>query len=249
MKNQSQIRVIDRAFTLLFFMAHEKRPMGVTEIARGVNLPKATVYRILDSLAVQRMVIEREGSYEMGPATLFLADAYRSQVAFAEVARPFLEKLNRGTKETVHLFIFEKGELFYLDKLESPYQVRMHSRVGVKGSLTRLSAGQAILSCLPKEEVIQFLGEEATPGLFSELQKIQNRGYAIDDEENEKGLRCVGAAIMDAHGDPVGAISISAPVYRLDFQVISQYGEEVCQTAKFISEALIRYEKERNQNT
>ena len=81
------------------------------------------------------------------------------------------------------------------------------------------------------------------------MQKIQNRGYAIDDEENEKGLRCVGAAIMDAHGDPVGAISISAPVYRLDFQVISQYGEEVCQTAKFISEALIRYEKERNQNT
>ena len=244
-QNQSQIRVIDRAFSILFFMARHKEPIGVTDVARNVNLPKATAYRILDSLITQRMVTEREGLYEMGPATLFLADAYRSQVAFSEIARPFLERLNRETKETVHLFVFEHGEFFYLDKLESPYQVRMHSRVGVKGSLLHLSAGRALLSALPQQEVSRILGDEETPDVFNELEEIRKRGFAIDDEQNEKGLRCVGAVILDSYSRPVGGLSVSAPVYRFSYEMIAKYGETVYQTAQDIGAALLHYERER----
>ena len=102
------------------------------------------MYRILDSLESERAVLNRGGEYELGPVTLLLADAYRSQVGFAEAARPHLLSLRNETKETVHLFVYERGEFYYLDKIESPYQVRMHSRIGGRASLFRLSAGKAL---------------------------------------------------------------------------------------------------------
>ncbi|WMI71467.1 IclR family transcriptional regulator [Aminobacterium sp. MB27-C1] len=243
--NKSQIRVIDRVFSILFFMGHAKEPLGVTEIAKSVDLPKATVYRILDSLITHRVVTEREGRYEIGPATLFLADAYRSQVVFSEIARPFLENLNHETKETIHLFIFDREELFYIDKLESPYQVRMHSRVGVKGSLINLSAGKAILSSLQWEDVCRILGVDATQELHEELEEIRLRGYAVDNERNEKGLRCVGSVIVNGSLKPLGGLSLSAPVYRFDSAMITDYGDKVHKTAQAISSALLQYEQKR----
>ena len=143
----SSIRVLDRAFAILMYMADEKRPVGVTEIAGATDLPKATVYRILSSLENIRAVITRGREYAVGPTMLLFADAYRVRTVISEVAHPFLLGLRNDTKETVHLFVFESGELFYLDKLESPYQVRMHSRVGVRGSggdLDRVGAGLVV---------------------------------------------------------------------------------------------------------
>ena len=130
----------------------------------------------------------------MGPATLFLADAYRSQVAFSEIARPFLERLNRETKETVHLFVFEHGEFFYLDKLESPYQVRMHSRVGVKGSLLHLSAGRALLPPFPARGQ-SYIRDEATPDVFNELEEIRKEDSLLMMSKMKKALLCGGCYI------------------------------------------------------
>ncbi|HCL80040.1 MAG TPA: IclR family transcriptional regulator, partial [Synergistaceae bacterium] len=81
------IRVLSRAFSILVHMARERRPLGITEIASAVSLPKATVYRMLDSLEGERAVLNRGGEYEIGPVALLLADAYRRQLGFAEVAR------------------------------------------------------------------------------------------------------------------------------------------------------------------
>lgn len=140
-------------FSLLVHLAQERRPLGISEIAEAVSLPKATVYRILDSLESERAVMNRGGEHELGPVCSMLADAYRSQTGFAEAARPHLRALRDETKETVHLFAYERGEFYYLDKLESPYQVRMHSRIGAKASLFRLSAGKALLARLSALEM------------------------------------------------------------------------------------------------
>lgn len=209
----ASIRVLDRAFAILMYMADEKRPVGVTEIAVATGLPKATVYRILSSLENIRAVVTKGREYAIGPTMLLFADAYRVRTVISEVARPLLLELRDETKETVHLFVFERGELFYLDKLESPFQVRMHSRVGVRGSLTNLSAGKAILALLSPEDC-RGLSETLHPELLSELRDVRSRGYAVDDEQNEAGLRCVGAAVTDELGRPIGAVSVSAPVDR-----------------------------------
>ena len=228
------IRVLSRAFSILTHLAHEKRPLGITEISSAVSLPKATVYRILDSLEAERAVINRGGSYELGPVTLLLADGYRSQVGFAEAARTHLLSLRNETKETVHLFVYERGELYYLDKIESPYQVRMHSRIGGRASLFRLSAGKAVLACLSSGDMKE-IQDPVPPEVAAELPGIRSRGYAVDDEQNEQGLRCVGAAILDGSGRPRGAVSVSAPVYRFPPHIVESMGLLVKRSAEAIS--------------
>jgi DNA-binding IclR family transcriptional regulator len=237
-----KIRVISRAFSILVYMAHEKRPMGISEIAAAVSLPKATVYRILDSLEGERAVLNRGGEYELGPVTLLLADAYRRQVGFAESARPHLLDLRNETKETVHLFVYERGEFYYLDKIESPYQVRMHSRVGGRASLFRLSAGKALLARLTPRELRE-LSEPIPAGVAAEFPEILSKGFAVDNEQNEHGLRCVGAAIFDEQGRPRGAVSLSAPVYRFSLDLVNSYGMLVKRTADAIGESLVRLEQ------
>ena len=145
------VKVIHKAFSILKYMASERRALKITEIAAATGIPKGTIYRILDSLVAEGMVLPREKEFELGPTTVFLASGYRGQAQLAEVARPFLVKLRNEVLETVHLLILENWELFYLDKMESPYQVRMHSRVGGKGNPLRLSAGRAILAILESE--------------------------------------------------------------------------------------------------
>lgn len=230
------IRVISRAFSILVHLAQERRPLGISEIAESVALPKATVYRILNSLKGERAVMNRGGEYELGPVCLMLADAYRSQTGFAEAARPHLRALRDETKETVHLFAYERGEFYYLDKLESPYQVRMHSRIGAKASLFRLSAGKALLARLSSTEIKE-LQEPVPDEVADEFFEILSKGFAVDNEQNERGLRCVGAAVFDRNGRPLGAVSVSAPVYRFPLELVESYGHLVKRAAEAIEES------------
>ncbi len=231
------VKVIHKAFSILKYMASERRALKITEIAAATGIPKGTIYRILDSLVAEGMVLPREKEFELGPTTVFLASGYRGQAQLAEVARPFLVKLRNEVLETVHLLILENWELFYLDKMESPYQVRMHSRVGGKGNPLRLSAGRAILAILESTEQSFLLGAPPSPELQRECEAIRKVGYAVDNEDNEPGLRCVGAAITNSEGVPIGAISISAPIYRFTEEKIPLFGSVVAQTAMEISNA------------
>lgn len=240
--DNGSIRVLSRAFSILNCLARERAPLGVTEIAAAVDLPKATVYRLLDSLEGERAVLGKDGRYEIGPLSLLLADAYRSQVGFADAARSALTVLRNETKETVHLFVYERGELYYLDKLESPFQVRMHSRVGGRASLFRLSAGKALLAALSPEELKE-LPEPLPDEVAAEFPEIRARGYALDDEENEAGLRCVGAAILGEKGRPRGAVSVSAPVYRFPSDKVEAYGRLVMDAARTIRASVASLEE------
>ncbi|HCL80039.1 MAG TPA: hypothetical protein DIC53_08765, partial [Synergistaceae bacterium] len=156
-------------------------------------------------------------------------------------ARARLLALRSATKETVHLFVYERGEFYYLDKMESPYQVRMHSQVGAKASLVRLSAGKAVLASLSEDER-RAIGESIPESVKAEFPQIRAKGYAVDDEQNEPGLRCVGAAILDGRGYPRGAVSVSAPVYRFTAELIGQYGALVRSAAQGIGEDVLRSE-------
>ena len=234
MAEVGNIRVLSRAFSILTYLAQEKKPLGVTKIAEAVSLPKATVYRILDTLEGERAVLNRDGEYELGPIALLLGEGYRRQVGFAEAARPHLLSLMKETKETIHLFVYEKGELYYLDKIESPYQVRMHSRVGGRASLARLSGGKALLAALSRDDLKE-VRESIPDEVAAQFEGIKTMGYAVDDEENERGLRCVGAAILDGSGRPRGAVSVSAPVYRFPSELLEKYGRLVVNAAEAIS--------------
>lgn len=241
------IRVLDRAVSVLGFMAECRRQVGITEIADATALSKATVHRILSTLRDYSVVLKDDsGRYQMGPSVLFWADAYRRHAGLAEISRPWLRRLWEESHETVHLFIFEGGEAYYLDKLDSPHPVGMRSRIGAKRDLYCTSGGRAILAALPEAELEAYLDRtemlprtENTITDRDELKALlalgRERGFCEEVEENEEGIRCVGSAILDLRGWPVGAVSISAPAYRFSDGQSLELGAKIRETALAIS--------------
>lgn len=250
MKEKQGVRVLDRALSVLNFMADEKRPVGITEIAKATRLSKATVHRILATFQSHGVVLKnRETRYQIGPAVLLWAESHRRASSLLEISRPYLESLWEASKETVHLFIYDSGVAYYLEKIESPHPVGMRSRIGAHLSLYSTSAGKAILAALPEDELSKYLSDtplepktshtKSNPEeLREELEMIRQRGYAEDNQENEDGIRCVGAAIFDFRGYPIGALSISAPAYRFSDAKSSLFGEKVKETAILVSKKL-----------
>lgn len=244
------IRVLDRAVSVLGFMAEGKRLVGITEIAEATHLSKATVHRILSTLREYSVVLkDANGRYQMGPSVLFWADAYRKNAGLAEISRPWLRSLWEVSHETVHLFVYECGEAYYLDKLDSPHAVGMRSRIGAKRDLYSTSGGRAILSVLPENELEDYLDHtellprtKRTITERGQLEKIialcRERGFCEEKEENEDGIRCVGAPIRDLRGYPVGAVSISAPAYRFSDEQSFAMGDRIRETALAISREL-----------
>ena len=244
------IRVLDRAMSVLGFMAESRRQVGITEIADAVGLSKATVHRILSTLKDYSVVLKDDsGRYQMGPSVLFWADAYRHRAGLAEISRPLLRRLWEESHETVHLFIFEGGEAYYLDKLDSPHPVGMRSRIGAKRDLYSTSGGRAILAALSEAELDAYLDRTEllprTENTVTDKEELKNllaagreRGFCEEVEENEEGIRCVGAAILDLRGCPVGAVSISAPAYRFSDSQSLALGAKIRETALAISREL-----------
>ena len=244
------IRVLERSLAILAFMAEERRLIGVTEIAEATDLSKSTVHRILSTFREKNVVLRDEGGrYQVGPAVLLWADAYRRSSGLAEIARPFMRRLWEETHETVHLFIYENGKAFYLDKLDSPHPVGMRSRIGAPLSLYSTSGGRAILAALPEAELDAYLSrttlERRTNATVTDpealrrvLDDVRRNGWAEENQENEEGIRCIGAAVRSLDGTPAGAVSISAPAYRMSDERARALCERVRSTAEGVSREL-----------
>ncbi len=250
MTSASNVRVLERAVSVLSTLARKKREMGVTEIATATALSKATVHRILGTLEDHHVIIRLEnGHYRIGPAALLWADAYTAQLDLVEVARPALRNIWEETRETVHLTVYEQNEAYYLDKLESPHPVRMHSRIGASLKLYSSAAGRAILAYLPEHEQKAYFRKNDMPALTENtrtdlmeimemLDRIRTRGWAEENQENEVGIRCIGAPILDCRTYPLGAISVSAPAYRFDDRTADETARKVRDAAWNISSRL-----------
>jgi IclR family transcriptional regulator, KDG regulon repressor len=182
-----------------------------------------------------------------------------SHLNLREICRPFLTRIMSETKETVHLAVLDEDQVLYLDKVEGPHALRMPSRVGRHIPTYCTSLGKAMLSCLDDQEVKSiFRNQVLRPytantiktlsQLLTNLRLIRKRGYSIDNEEIEIGLRCVGAPIRDYTGAMVAAISVAAPSARLSSQKIPTVGRLIVTTAEEISEKL-GYEKSAKTNS
>ena len=161
-------------------------------------------------------------------ASGFISGRILAQTSMASIAHPYLKKLSDLTGETVHLVRREGTEAVYIDKVESNVgSIRMVSRVGSRIPLYCSGVGKALLSELSEEEIRAVWNEseikKLTPHTITELSELFERvgevrknGYAVDDEENEAGVRCVAVSLLDYHRSPVYALSISAPASRMD---------------------------------
>ena len=225
-----------------------QKDISLVELAAQLQLHKSTAHRLLMILERHRMV-EREpqsGRYRLGLRLFELGAVAIARFNIRDYARPHLERVLFETEETVHLCVLDAGEVLYVDKLEPSRSVRMASKVGRLSPAHCSAVGKAMLAHLSERELDEILKQRGlarmtaktivTPAeLKAELKTVRERGYAIDNEEAEDGVRCVGAAVLGPSGRPVGAISTSAPSFRLTLERVPAVAESVCRAARAIS--------------
>lgn len=241
-----------RALTILEVLADGGvgRPLSLGELAGAIGLHKSTTLRLLAPLLGASLVQRSaDGSgYSLGPATIRLGQAYLDGVDLRSAAQPALAELAQATGETVHLVVYDLPSVVYVEKIDSSRAVRMHSRVGDRQPVYCTAVGKAYLSQLSEDQVAAAVGPDLrrrTPNtitdlsaLTEELERIAAQGFAIDNEENEMEIRCVGAVARDHTGAASAGVSVSAPASRLSLAQARKLGPTVMAAASDISAAL-----------
>jgi DNA-binding IclR family transcriptional regulator len=200
--------------------------VGVTELAAEVDLPRSTVFNHLKTLEQNEYVVNEGGSYRLGCRFLELGAKARSYHDVHEVARQEVNRLAKETGEISALLVEEHGFGVFLHRAEGEQAVHIDSYTGQRIYLHGAALGKAILASVPRgrvEEIIERRGLVALTAntiterdeLFAELDEIDSRGVAFDDEERLDGLRSVAAPIRDSDGTVLGAISIAGPSSRV----------------------------------
>lgn len=243
-----------KALSLLDLVA--KHPgLTLTELAQMGKLPPPTAYRLLRALVQFGLVqVTSDHRYQPGPHCFALGAAFLAGIDLKTEARPFLEDLVEKTGETTHLGIGDGISVVYLDKVETQHPVRMYSRVGALSPMYSTGIGKALLAfgeAAVVNRVIEAGLERRTPNtitdpsrLRAELERVRARRYAIDDVENEAGIRCVAAPILGADGVAVAAISISGPAARIPDERIETMGRLVLDATSALS-TRFGYDEER----
>ena len=226
-------------------------PSGVSlaDLSSQLRMPKSTAHRYLASL-VSLGLAERDGSdhFHLGTRVIELAGAYLAKSDLRTEARAAMDELAAQTAETVHLAVPSAGEVVYIAKVESIHPIRMYSHIGARLPMYCTALGKAILPYLPQERRARILAQPFRPRtehtivspdvMRSELERVQQQGFAIDDEENEVGVCCVGAAVFDVSGDVVGALSVSGPMSRMSRERCVELGPLVRESALRVSRRL-----------
>ena len=246
------IQSVDHALDVLEAFHAEDDELGITELSRRLKLHKNNIFRILATLE-NRGYIEQNrttDNYRLGLGTLELGQTYIRHTGLLRIARPVMEELNKKVNENVYIGILKDRYAFYLDVVESNHTVRVLSRVGCRVPTYCAAIGKAQLAFETLETINEVLGKKElkkfTPNTIADREKIMEHlvivkelGYAVDDEEWDDGVRCVGAPIFDYTRKAVGGISISAPSVRMSLeQVRKEYVPLIKKACEEISNRL-----------
>lgn len=224
--------------------------LGLSDLARAVGLPKPTAYRIVATMEA-RGYLARHGSghYQMTRKFFDLQQNESTEQALMRVALPIMERLVELCRETVNLGILDAAEVVVISTIESPQSIRMTSKVGNRRYLHSTALGKVLLSGLADKEVDRIIRIHGLPRLMprtlvtrqalaAELDLVRKQGFALDNEENEPGGRCIGAPIVGLDGRIVAALSISAPIFRMDMARTRGLAGELINSCRAISRAL-----------
>ena len=221
MAEKSGVQSVERIFQLIEHLAAHPTGVSLQRLAEETGLAKSTVHRLLASLVGLGYVVQDEenGHYRLTLKMFELSSGIVNSMEIMDGAKAHLERLSQRTGEAVHLVIRDAQDIVYIYKTESG-PMRMSSRVGLRSPLYCTGVGKAILATLPPEEVEDVWNHSSLKKLTSrtvvdltemqdQLAEVRANGYAIDDEENEMGVRCVAVAIPGPDGRAESAFSIS----------------------------------------
>jgi IclR family transcriptional regulator, acetate operon repressor len=222
------VQSLSRAIAILRVIAGASEGATLTQVVRATGLASSTVHRLLATLQQERFVLFRKegGWWQVGRDAFNVGEAFLAARDFSKAARPFLRRLVANTGETANLAVLDNGMAMYLEQLEGSLSNSALCKPGGRVELHCSSLGKSMLAVMQPEEMLRILAEKGmtrftnrtidTPARMAiSLAEVQSVGYAVDDEEHSLGLRCVAAAVLDQHREPIGAISISGPAGRI----------------------------------
>lgn len=237
------VQSLDRALALLDALA-KGDGISLSVLAQRVNLPPSSAYRLLQTLAARGYVefLDRDQLWAVGVEAFRTGMAFQRRYSIASVGRGILADLVEASGETANIAILQGYEIVFVAQIESQEPIRAFFRTGERRPAHASGIGKALLAEMPRRSVERIM---AVKGLekftartftqpvpfFDELRKTHIRGWALDDEERNDGMRCIAAAIFNEYGDPVAGLSVSGPVARLDDAKVHELGPKVMAAA------------------
>lgn len=245
-----QLHSLDRAVSVLEVLGESDTPLSLAEICERMSLPKTTAHRSLMVLE-RSALIERtsENRFYLGLKLYELGNRAVEQVDLRSRVYPHFRRLSLQVGETVHLGVLQKTSVVYLDKAEPNRRVCMSSKTGSTNPVYCTSLGKAMLAFQSPERIEQIVAKIkfvrhtrktllTADSLLKALERVRRRGYAVDDEEIELGVRCIGAPVFDENRQPIAAVSISGPTSRITVQSVPAIAEQLLLCCREISASL-----------
>jgi IclR family KDG regulon transcriptional repressor len=246
----TRLSSVGTAIALLKCFSAEEHELGVSDLSRKLGVAKSTVHRLARTLIADGMLEQNPENekYRLGIALFGLGALVRRRMNLSSEARQDLFALRNVTGETVQLAILDGADIMFVYNLESTQAIRVNSDIGVRKPAFCTASGRAILAFQSDEAVREVLAsrlERRTPRTETDparlrklLSEVKARGFSIEDEESEAGMRAIAAPVRGAGGIVVGSVAVAGPVQRLSKDTLARFAPQVIRTAEAISARL-----------
>jgi DNA-binding IclR family transcriptional regulator len=252
-RNKYKVPALQRAFGILDILNHSSFGLTVKEVADEQSIPYSTAFYLLETMRECGYAERNDDSkkYRLGHKALSFREgnAARHLLDLRTMARPVMEEITELTGLTTHLAILERGEAVYIEKVESDGFVRLYTWIGKRHSVHCTAVGKALLMCLPENEVRVICQPDtmirrtertrtALDVLIPELRQSAERGYAVDDAEDEREGRGIAAAILNNQGQVVASLGVAGSLGQIEVNRIDSIGKLVRNCVGRISQHL-----------
>jgi DNA-binding IclR family transcriptional regulator len=245
-KNKYLIPNIARALKILDYLACHKNEASITEISSNFGIPKNSVFRILNTLGFYGYVEEENRKYQATPRLLYLGYAGMRTRGIIENSLDMMHALRDELNETVMIGTLFGNQIVIVEQFEPFQNIKFSVEIGKRVTLHASAPGKAILAFLPEDERQTLLNQvtftrytdstlPSKSAMARELEKVREKGYAIDDGEELKEIHCAGCPIFDYRGYPVASIWVAGPAFRFTRELFDKFGPVVREHAMAIS--------------
>lgn len=242
---------IERAFAILEMLDGTRRGWNISEISRKQKIPKSSAHVIV--LTLERLgYLKREPAsrrYKLGLKMCSLGRGLMNDLALPEIALPNMRWLVEQTRLTAHLGVLEKGHIVFIQKIDGPGMIQFDTYVGKRADVHCTGLGKALLAysneqivreCLAAEPFAKYTDSTITSAVAfrKELTRVKQKGYSIDDEEEESGVRCLAAPVFNPLGELISAVSVTGTTAQIPSYSFAKLAETVKEASAKISKAL-----------